>query len=91
VAALALDSTDVAMMIPGVRLSAIRRASLLLEEERPLRRANDAVVEFLLAQPLSQQWGQGFEASSDLMSLDVSRHVWLARVDPKRRHHARGA
>jgi TnpA family transposase len=90
VAALALDSTDVAMMIPGVRLSAIRRASLLLEEERPLRRANDTVVEFLLAQPLSQQWGRGFEASSDLMSLDVSRHLWLARVDPKRRHHAVG-
>jgi TnpA family transposase len=90
VAALALDSTDVAMMIPGVRLSAIRRASLLLEEERPLRRANDTVVELLLAQPLSQQWGQGFEASSDLMSLDVSRHLWLARVDPKRRHHAVG-
>jgi hypothetical protein len=28
------------MMIPGVRLSVIRRASLLLEEERDLRRAN---------------------------------------------------
>lgn len=90
VAAMALDSTDVAMMIPGVRLSAIRRASMLLEEERGLRRANDTVVEFLLAQPLSQQWGDGFEASSDLMSLDVSRHVWMSRVDPKRRRHAVG-
>jgi len=40
------------MMIPGVRLSAIRRASMLLEEERALRRANDAVVAFLSAQPL---------------------------------------
>jgi TnpA family transposase len=90
VAAMALDGTDVALMIPGVRLSAIRRASLLLEEERPLRRANDTVVGFLLAQPLSQQWGHGFEASSDLMSLDVSRHLWMSRVDPKRRRHAVG-
>jgi hypothetical protein len=89
-AAMALDSTDVAMMIPGVRLSAIRRASLLLEEERGLRRASDTVAEFLLAQPLSQQWGHGFEASSDLMSLDVSRHLWMSRVDPKRRRHAVG-
>jgi hypothetical protein len=24
------------------------------------------------------------------MSLDVSRHMWMARVDPKRRHHAVG-
>ena len=90
VAAMALDSTDVAMMIPGVRLSAIRRASLILEEERALRRANDVVISFLLAQPLSKQWGDGYEASSDLMSLDVSRHVWMARVDPKRRRHAVG-
>jgi TnpA family transposase len=91
VSAMALDSTDIAMMIPGVRLSAIRRASMLLEEERALRRANDAVVAFLLAQPLSKEWGHGYEASSDLMSLDVSRHVWMARVDPKRRRHAVGS
>ena len=78
------------MMIPGVRLSAIRRASHLIEQERGLRRANDGVVEFLLRQPLSNQWGQGYEASSDLMSLDVSRHLWTARVDPKRRRHAVG-
>jgi len=90
VAAMGLDTTDVAIMIPGVRLSDIRRASMLLEEERPLRRANDTVVEFLLAQPLSKTWGAGFEASSDLMSLDVSRHLWMARVDPKRRRHAVG-
>jgi hypothetical protein len=90
VAAMGLDHTDVAIMIPGVRLSAIRRASGLLEQERNLRRANDGVVEFLLQQPLSKEWGHGFEASSDLMSLDVSRHLWTARVDPKRRRHAIG-
>lgn len=88
VAAMGLDTTDVAMMIPGVRLSDIRRASMLLEEEKPLRRVNDRVVEFLLAQPLSKAWGEGFEASSDLMSLDASRHLWLSRVDPKRRRPA---
>jgi len=90
VAAMALDGSDVAMMIPGVRLSAIRRAAWRLEDERALRRANDTVVAFLLAQPLAQQWGDGYEASSDMMSLDVSRHLWTARVDPKRRRHAVG-
>lgn len=90
VGAMGLDHTDVAMMIPGVRLSAIRRASGLLQHERGLRRANDGVVEFLLRQPLSNEWGHGYEASSDLMSLDVSRHLWTARVDPKRRRHAIG-
>lgn len=90
VSAMALESTDVAMTILGVRLSAIRRASVLLEKDHALRRANDVVVTYLLAQPLAKQWGDGYEASSDMMSLDVSRHVWMARVDPKRRRHAVG-
>ena len=85
VAAMGLETTDVAMMMLGVRLSDIRRGLMLLEDERPLRRANDTVVEFLLAQPLSKAWGDGFEASSDLMSVEVSRHLWMSRVDPKRR------
>jgi TnpA family transposase len=90
VAAMGLDRSEAAVMIPGVRLSAIRRASYLLEEEHALRQANDRVLSSLLSQPLAKHWGDGFEASSDLMSLDVSRHVWLARVDPKRRRHAVG-
>jgi hypothetical protein len=90
VAAMGLDMTDVAIMIPGVRLADIRRASRMLEEDRALRRANDAVVEFMLAHPIAKAWGEGFEASSDLMSLDVNRNLWLSRVDPKRRRHAVG-
>jgi TnpA family transposase len=90
VAAMGLDRAEAAVMIPGVRPSAIRRASYLLESERALRHANDRVLRFLLDQPLAKQWGDGYEASSDLMSLDVSRHLWLARVDPKRRRHAVG-
>ena len=89
-AAMGLDMTDVAIMIPGVRLADIRRASRLLEEDRSLRCANDAVVEFMLAHPIAKAWGEGFEASSDLMSLDVNRNLWLSRVDPKRRRHAVG-
>jgi hypothetical protein len=30
---------------------------------------------------ISKAWGEGFEASSDLMSLDVNRNLWLSRVD----------
>jgi Tn3 transposase DDE domain len=85
-----LDMTDVVIMIPGVRLADIRRGSRLLEEDRALRRANDVVVEFMLAGPIAKPWGEGFEACSDLMSLDVNRNLWLSRVDPKRRRHAVG-
>jgi hypothetical protein len=71
--------TDVAIMIPGVRLADIRRVSRLLEEDRGLRRANDVVVEFMFAHPIAKAWGEGFEASSDLMSLDVNRNLSTAR------------
>jgi hypothetical protein len=36
----------------------------MLEEDRALRRVNDAVLQFMLAQPLAQAWGEAFEASS---------------------------
>jgi hypothetical protein len=53
-----LDMIDAAILIPGVRLADIRRASRLLEEDRSLRRANDAVVEFMLAHSIAKAcWG----------------------------------
>jgi TnpA family transposase len=85
-----LDGTSMALMIPGQRPSAIRRAMGLLEEESALRRANDAVLETLRSLPLVSAWGDGYEASSDLVSLDTSRNLWSARVDPKRRRFAVG-
>jgi hypothetical protein len=54
-----LDMTDVVIMIPGVRLADIRRGSRLLEEDRALRRANDVVVEFMLAHPIAKALGRG--------------------------------
>jgi hypothetical protein len=53
-----LDMIDAAILIPGARLADIRRASRLLEEDRSLRRANDAVVEFMLAHSIAKAcWG----------------------------------
>jgi hypothetical protein len=37
--------------------------------------------------PFVGAWGDGYEASSDLVSLDTSRNL-SARVDPKRRRFA---
>ena len=30
-------------------------------------------------------WGNGTFASSDMITLEVSRHLWQAGVDPRRR------
>jgi TnpA family transposase len=34
-----------------------------------------------------KQWGAGVSASSDAMTIDATRRLWNARVDPKRRRH----
>src|SRR5882724_5531873 len=62
----------------------------LFESEPALREANDALVHFARSHSIVKHWGTGYEASSELMSLDASKHLYDARVDPKRRVHGIG-
>jgi len=80
-----LESRGIATMIRGVRESTVRRYMRLFEAEPALRAASDALVHFARSQPIVKHWGTGYEASSDLLSLDASKQIWNARVDPKRR------
>jgi hypothetical protein len=80
-----------ALMVPGVPASAIARGLLRLEGEPTLRRASDAVVEWMRTLRVVKRWGRGFEASADMVSLDTSRHVYLARQNPRRRRFAVGS
>jgi len=78
-------------MIRGVHESTIRRYMRLFETEPALREANDALLHFASQLQYRQPLGAAvFEASSDLMSLDASKHLYDARVDPKRRVHGIG-
>ena len=43
------------------------------------------------AHPISRHWGHGLFASSDMMSLEATRHLWNARLDPRRRTYAVGS
>jgi TnpA family transposase len=72
-------------MAPGLSVSGLTHALQLLEEPGPLRRANAATVVFLQAHPLASYWGNTVDCAADAMSLDSTRHLWLARTDPKRR------
>src|SRR5580704_2759386 len=85
-----LASRGISTMIRSVRESTVRRYMRLLEAEPALRAANEAVVKFARGHPIVNQWGTGYAASSDLMSLDASKHLYSARVDPKRRVHGVG-
>ena len=74
-----------AMMVPELSAAGIADALQVLEDSAALRSANEAVVEFLRSHAVSGSWGRGVDGASDAMSLDVSRHLWTARTDPRRR------
>lgn len=85
-----LESRGVAGMIRGVHESTVRRYMRLFEAEPAMREAKDALLQFARSHSIVNHWGTGYEASSDLMSLDASKHMYDARVDPKRRVHGMG-
>jgi len=84
------DALGVSLMIPSLTEEAVGNAMRLLEDEANLREANERVLAFQQRHAVVKHWGQGSIASSDAMSLDASRHLWNARVDPKRRRYAIG-
>tara|TARA_R110001592_G_scaffold254129_3_gene517540 strand:- start:89926 stop:92844 length:2919 start_codon:yes stop_codon:yes gene_type:complete len=80
-----LSAARVALMIPGLPIKDIQQAMQLLEEEGALQKANSVVLEFLRRHDIVNHWGNGSFASSDMIALEVSRHLWQARQDPRRR------
>jgi TnpA family transposase len=85
-----VDAKGVASMIPGLEPTQISVAMRALEASGRLRRANQRVADFQSRIPIAALWGDGDKASADMMSLDASRHLWNARVDPRRRTYAAG-
>ena len=85
-----VDAKSVAAMIPGLEAAQVSSAMRAIEAPGRLRRANQAVLDFQARHPISQLWGDGERASADMMSLDASRHLWSARIDPRRRTPAAG-
>ena len=81
----AIDATGISLMLPQLKASQILAGMQWFEERDVVRKANDAVVGFQRRLPVSAIWGDGSLASSDMMSLDVSRQIWQARLDPKRK------
>lgn len=80
-----LSAADISRMVPELSPAAIRQMMNRIADERKLRQAADAVLEFMLRHPISAHWGRADLASSDMMSLETTRTVWQARADPRRR------
>lgn len=80
----ALSAAETARMIPQLSAAAIRQAMRFAADERRLASASRAVLEYMHHHPIAAAWGRSDLASSDMMSLETSRRVWQARIDPRR-------
>jgi len=84
------DAKGVAAMVPGLETAHVTGAMRALEAHGRLRKANDRVVVFQRRFPIAELWGKGDKASADMMALDASKHLFSARIDPRRRTYAVG-
>ena len=80
----ALSAAETARMIPQLDATAIRQAMRFAADERRLAEASSAVLACMHRHPIAAAWGRSDLASSDMMSLETSRRVWQARIDPRR-------
>jgi len=71
-------------MIPQLSAASIRQAMRWAGDERRLSQASNAVLEFMQRQPIAATWGRSDLASSDMMSMETTKRVWQARLDPRR-------
>lgn len=79
-----LTSAECARMIPQLSAVSIRQAMRWAGDERRLSQACSAVLEFMQRQPIAATWGRSDLASSDMMSMETTKRVWQARLDPRR-------
>jgi hypothetical protein len=83
-----LSVAELVRMVPSLAADSLGQMMLKIEVERRLRSANDAVLRFMREHPIAALWGRGLFASADMMSLEATRYLWSARLDPRRRTYA---
>lgn len=87
-----IDAKSATAMVTGsdVSVAEVTAAMRLLETPGRLRAANNCVVSYQQSIPIVKLWSDGTKASSDMMSLDSTRHLGMARTDPRRKTPAAG-
>ena len=85
-----MSVAELARMIPSVDADSLGQMVLRLEADGRLRAANEVVLGFMRHHPVANLWGRGLNASADMMSLEATRYLWSARLDPRRRTFAIG-
>jgi len=86
----ALSAAETARMIPQVSAPAVRQAMRRAADERRLAEACGAVLTFMHRHAVATTWGRSGLSSSDMMSLETTKRVWQARLDPRRQTPSMG-
>jgi len=79
-----MTASGVAMMMSELSPEDVAGAMKGLEFDNAINKGNAMVLEFINQLPIVAMWGDGKSASSDMMSLTTSKHLWNARLDPRR-------
>ena len=85
-----LSVAELTRMVTPVAADSLGQMVLRIEAGGRLRAANDAVLRFMREHRIATLWGRGLFASADMMSLEATRYLWSARLDPRRRTYAVG-
>ena len=85
-----LSAAELVRMVPALVADSLGQMVLRIEADGRLRAANDAVLRFMRGHRIAGLWGRGLFASADMMSLEATRYLWAARLDPRRRTYAVG-
>lgn len=85
-----LSEAELVRMVPALAADSLAQMVLRIEADGRLRAANDAVLRFMRGHRIAGLWGRGLFASADMMSLEATRYLWAARLDPRRRVYAVG-
>jgi len=85
-----LSEAELVRMVPALAVDSLGQMVLRIEAAGRLRAANDAVLRFMRGHRIAGLWGRGLFASADMMSLEATRYLWAARLDPRRRTCAVG-
>ena len=85
-----LDRIQVVRMIPSGSDAKLRTVMQILQEEGRLAEANQAVIQFMRRHLIVARWGEAGLASADMMTVESSRRLWNAHIDPRTGNYAIG-
>lgn len=85
-----MNASGVAMMIPGLTAEDVSAAMQAAQFEEATSKGLRRLVQFTAQLSVAKCWGDGSTASSDMMSLPTSRHLWISRQDPRRQTASAG-